>query len=891
MKKYQSFSIEVFKPALLLLSTFALFSCSVGQGDNRSSNIAGNDHKINTTPAVQYTGNFSGNIVASAINPVINPANGNNPVLVTLLNDGNANATSLNIAASTPIGLQNSTCSSTLNSNQSCSFQINATSLVSGQSSVMISYTNSKGTQLLPINVTYISQTPGPLLKLTPAGSFNNVTVNKGSVFLTVNVQNIGNTDFTNLQFNDLNAANPAIGSFVSGSTCSNGQSLAVNSSCNMVLSYNPTSVGSGTATFIVSAGYSNQNNQTQTYSNSSLILTYSSVSGAIFKAIGDFGMVITSPAGAAGTWSANVDSPFATTTIGANSMLINNGTYVMSLSTGAIKYSSLNGLFWQTSPMGTGALNASTCSVIFDGTYYYTCGTVSTAFGTICTTTGRGCVIRSNNLAGSWSPLFTPAAAVAINNVYYFNNGTPGYVATIANATANTGLATSTTGAATWLATSSGQATAGNNSFTPVVLNDTGTLTTWNSNGGYSSSVPITSIGTAWSPNASQRPGANSVIATDALYRNSVYTVALSDGDIYTTANPQQTSSNPYTRRFDGTVRLNKMVYASGIGSGTYFAVGNTGVNVSATTPTGTWTSQTPLVSGQSTNPNLTGAFSDGANIWVTGVSTILKSANVTSWITPGLQSITKNGSAYLAVDNQGNIYSSADSVSWVQQTNPTSNVLNAIYCAGQNLCFAVGNNATILKSVDGLTWTQLPVSGTTNNLQEITCYNGQCIVVGGGGISGSGTVLLSNDNSTWTLTTNTLATTGLNSIVYYNDSYIAVGNTGTIFSSTNGINWQLITSGVTQNLNSIDCGNNIGCVAVGNAGTIIFSSFGPSWATATSGTSNDLLSVVYNGVFASVGKGGVIRYSATGTGTWTSSTFPTTSSATNNLNAIISN
>lgn len=872
------------------ICTIVIPAMSVSDENRLVTINAYNNHELKSiisyTSTVTLTNNTSANIISSAINPVINPANGSNPVSITLLNNGNAPATSLKISGVTPIQIQNNTCGSNLNVSQSCTFQVNSSNSTSGQSSTIISYTNSSGTQLLPLNVSYIGTAPSPLLTLTPNGGFTNVAINQGNVYLTVNVQNTGNATLQNLQFNNINAVNSAMSSFVNGSTCSNGQSIASGGSCNMVLSYNPTSAQSGTVTFIVKGDYYNQSGQLQTYSNSSLIISYSAVSGAIFKAVGDFGMVITSPAGAAGTWTADINSPFTTTAISGNSLLVNNGTYVMSMSNGPIKYSTLNGLFWQTSPLGgTAALNASTCSIAYDGTYYYTCGTVSTAFASTCTTTGRGCVMRTNNLNSSWTALFTPAQAVAVNDLFYFNNGAnAAYVAAIANTTAkNTGLATSTNGS-TWAATSSGQAKAANNNFTPVVLNAaTNNLTTWNSVG-WSSTEPISTVGTAWVANTTTRP-ANSKV-TSALFQGSTYVLTLANGNIYTTTTPTGT----YTQRSTNATQLNRIIYANNISSGTYLSVGNSGVNLTTTTPTGTWTAQTVLTTGQATVPNLTGAYYDGSNIWVTGVSTILKSNNATSWTTPGLQSITKNGSTYLAVDNQGNIYSSSNGTSWIQQTNPTSNILNHIYCAAQNLCFAVGNSGTILKSTDGTNWSQLS-SGTSNNLQEITCNNETCIIVGGNGAASSGTILSSSDYTTWSIVTTSLATTSLNSIAYYNGSYIAVGNTGTIFSSTNGINWQSITSGTTQNLNSIDCGNNVGCAIVGNAGTILFSAFGISWSAATSSTTNDLLSVAYNGVFAAVGKGGILRYSSTGSGTWSSATFPTTSSATNNINAIISN
>lgn len=852
-----------------------------------SSDITQTTNYITT---LTVSNNASGHIITSVVNPVISPANGTSPITVTLFNNGTATASAINIYANTPISTQSSNCSTTLPMNQTCTFQINATSSISGQSSVIISYTNTQGNQAVTINTSYISAASSALLTLTPSGNgtFNNTPVNQGYAYMMVNVKNTGSTTLQNLLFNNLNIANSAMSSFVNGSTCANGGSLSVNSSCNMILTYNPTVIESGSVNFIVTGTYSGRGGDTLTYSNSSLTILYSSISTGTFKAVGDFGMVITSPAGGAGgTWTANVDSPFATTSISGNNMLINNNNYIMTLSNGLIKYSTMNGLFWQTSPVdSTGALNSSSCQIVYDGSYYYTCGMVGTAFASVCTTTGKGCIIRTNNLNSNWSPLYTATTTVAINNIFYYSSGgNSAYVASIANAIANTGLATSSNGSS-WTSTSSGQSTPANNNFFPVVFNSgNNMLTAWDSVG-FSSAQSITSLSTAWNPSA-VRPAAIKI--NGAIYQSNNYILAASNGNIYTTTDP--TGSYTQSQNPANESQLNGVVYASGINSGTYVAVGNSGLNITATDPTAAWAAQTLLVTGQAKNPNLTGLFYDGSALWATGVSAIFKSTNATTWITPGLQSITKNGSNYLAVDNLGKIYSSSNASTWTQQSNPSSNVLNYIYCALQNVCFAVGNGGTILKTIDGSAWVQLS-SGTNTNLNGITCQNGTCLVVGGTGSSNSGTVLSSSDYTSWSSISSSLATTGLNAITFFNGVYYAVGNTGTLFSSNNGTNWSSMTSPTSNSLYGIACNTYLGCVGVGSSGTLIFSATGSSsWSVATSGTPNDFRSVAYSsGMFVAVAKGGLIKVSSVGSSGWTNATFPTTSSNANNLNAVIS-
>ncbi|MCE3269520.1 MAG: hypothetical protein K0R49_1774, partial [Burkholderiales bacterium] len=261
-------------------------------------------------------------------------------------------------------------------------------------------------------------------------------------------------------------------------------------------------------------------------------------------------------------------------------------------------------------------------------------------------------------------------------------------------------------------------------------------------------------------------------------------------------------------------------------------------------------------------------------------------------------LLSITKNGSQYLAIDRNGNIYSSPNLTAWTQQTNPSGKKLSSIYCVSTDLCLAVGESGTILKKLNGSTWQTLASGATTNTtLKAIACQAGLCVAVGGTGAANSGTVLTSTDYTNWTVQNTNLATTNLNDVKFIINQFYTVGNAGALFVSTNGINWASRNPGAgTSNLNSIDGGlikatGVLNIVIVGEAGRIVSSTNGGTlWGVRTSNTSNTLNSVIYNGTFVAVGLNGTIDQSSNST-TWSLATFPATSSNTTALYSVISN
>src|SRR5881397_3122267 len=71
------------------------------------------------------------------------------------------------------------------------------------------------------------------------------------------------------------------------------------------------------------------------------------------------------------------------------------------------------------------------------------------------------------------------------------------------------------------------------------------------------------------------------------------------------------------------------------------------------------------------------------------------------------------------------------------------------------------------------------------------------------------------------------------LNSVTYANGRFVAVGNEGTIVTSTNGLDWSLVASGVINQLNTVGFGAGRFVIG-GNTGLILCSIDGLNWTNA---------------------------------------------------------
>ena len=176
---------------------------------------------------------------------------------------------------------------------------------------------------------------------------------------------------------------------------------------------------------------------------------------------------------------------------------------------------------------------------------------------------------------------------------------------------------------------------------------------------------------------------------------------------------------------------------------------------------------------------------------------------------------------------------------------------------CFGMNIFVAVGDNGRIFSSSDGKKWTSLQ-SATTMTLNAISFINNQFVAAGLGGI-----IITSPDAKVWTIR-NLLVPMRLKSVSYGNSLYVAVGENDSILVSSDAEVWSIKRLQRNVRLNSIAFGDSL-FVAVGFDGAIISSYDGITWTRQNSGTTAFLSSISYsNGRFHTVGSNGVYVTSA---------------------------
>lgn len=217
-------------------------------------------------------------------------------------------------------------------------------------------------------------------------------------------------------------------------------------------------------------------------------------------------------------------------------------------------------------------------------------------------------------------------------------------------------------------------------------------------------------------------------------------------------------------------------------------------------------------------------------------------------------LWDIQRFPNVYIAVGDRATIMSSVDGISWDVEVPPDSLTDSVFLGIGgrTNLAIAVGNRGAIARSVEafetvvstnldgtlvtnnvstlGLEW-QAANSATTNDLQGITAF-GNLLVASGA----AGTILTSADGLSWT-PQSPRTKAFLSSLEAFPGGVVAVGREGTILVSPDASDWTPQTSGVTSWIYRVRYVGGM-LIAVGQNGTILTSPDGQAWAAQKSGT-----------------------------------------------------
>jgi photosystem II stability/assembly factor-like uncharacterized protein len=227
-------------------------------------------------------------------------------------------------------------------------------------------------------------------------------------------------------------------------------------------------------------------------------------------------------------------------------------------------------------------------------------------------------------------------------------------------------------------------------------------------------------------------------------------------------------------------------------------------------------------------------------------------------------------------ATGKQGiTILTTTGGTSWTQQAGGGSqaNQLNGISCTSTSTCYAAGNAGQLLKTTNGGGMWTIPTSGTTANLNAISCFQANGCAAVGAVASSVATVRYTNDGTNWNTGSNT-GTQALNGVSCLSGgSCLAVGAAGTQLTGTGGGgSWSPISPSTTQALNAVACPSSSACYAVGGAGTILkYPNTSSSPTALTSGTTQTLNGVGCLNATNCIADGtaGLITATANGT-TW---------------------
>jgi len=179
---------------------------------------------------------------------------------------------------------------------------------------------------------------------------------------------------------------------------------------------------------------------------------------------------------------------------------------------------------------------------------------------------------------------------------------------------------------------------------------------------------------------------------------------------------------------------------------------------------------------------------LSDDWNVWTprdTYTTAALRGATFFN----GRLVITGEAGTVMVADDPWNFYGfSLGTANWLESV-----------AASPNLIVAVGDNAAIYTSTNGVNW-QSVVPQFNNWLRSVASSGSNFVVVGESGLFAS-----SANGTVWQVRGTGLTTTDLNRVTWLGDHYLAVGDGGKAFTSANGNQWSAVSLGATNYLYAV--------------------------------------------------------------------------------------
>lgn len=243
---------------------------------------------------------------------------------------------------------------------------------------------------------------------------------------------------------------------------------------------------------------------------------------------------------------------------------------------------------------------------------------------------------------------------------------------------------------------------------------------------------------------------------------------------------------------------------------------------------------------------------------------------------------SLSSGTKVLLVVGDSGTVIKSLDGTTWSNASAGLSGVLNDIHQGVDGGMWTVVGNSGALYTADGglVSWTSRDPN-TANHLQSVH-FNGSLWVA----VGNSGTITTSSDGITWTATTHGAAQ--LRRVYYGNGLWVTCGASGTVYSSPDAVTWTLRS---TPNPSSTYAGmtyaNGLWVIS-GNGGKVITSTDGATWTNRpTTDSAFSGFGVAYDGsnwtiVGTATGSPSVLRQFRSSNGTTWTAVSPTGSAVT---------
>jgi photosystem II stability/assembly factor-like uncharacterized protein len=475
-----------------------------------------------------------------------------------------------------------------------------------------------------------------------------------------------------------------------------------------------------------------------------------------------------------------------------------------------------------------------------------------------------NGTILRTTNAGRSWemqsSPVSSPLYGVR------FVNANTGWIVGGVDPTSGTSTVLRTTDSgASWSKVTSGLTDA--NLFALDVTTDGGTKLSAVGEGGVI--VRSTDGGLNWTlqdPPVGLSPTAN-LQSVDFVSANRGWVVGTLGAAIVTNdgGNTWSLLSVP-----TGTANLYGVSFAD---ANVGWIVGRDGLLLKTANGGTSWTSQ-PIPGGTGDLNAVATLAGDVTHAWAAGAAGVLVStANGTNWTRVSDSTRSQIYAVDFAdplrgwvVGDNGTMLRTVDGgAHWSKMTGIETATMTSVDFVNEFNGWAVGTGTTVLRTANGgASWVQLPVSGSVSaafsGVKFVDGSRGVIVGYGTNGVSGgspftTGLVLrTTNGGNTWTVRPDPLlsdpALPPLNAVDFADaDTGWIVGSSGTIRKTTDGgVTWTAQTSPAPQNLYAVKAIDPLHACAVGQAGTIFRTDDGgTTWTAQFSTVSVDLNAVEF--------------------------------------------